>query len=113
MEITICIPLHNDCTSSKQGGIRHDVEWAGDIQDGEDRECGKDHFESIKELLVKWHSRPGDIFPGKSSERSDDVQVVGDEFAIEVGKTEEGMMWGVSRKISQRVWWNPYELDLG
>ena len=26
----------------------------------------------------------------ESSERSDDVQVVGDEFVIEVGKTKEG-----------------------
>ena len=39
---------------------------------------------------MKLHPRPGDIFTGESSERSDDVQVVGDEFAIEVGKTEEG-----------------------
>ena len=28
---------------------------------------------------------------GERSERSDNVRVVGDEFAIEVGKTEEGM----------------------
>ena len=91
MEITVCISLHKDCTSSKQGGIRHDVKGARDIQDGEDRGCGKDHFETIKGSLVKWHPRPGDIFPGKSSERSDNIQVVGNEFAIEVGKTEEGV----------------------
>ena len=66
------------------------MEGARDIQDGEDRGYGKDHFESIKESLMKWHPRPGDIFLGKSSERSDDVQVVGDEFVVEVGKTEEG-----------------------
>ena len=49
------------------------MEGVRDIQDGEDRGYGKDCFESIKESLVKWHLRPGDIFLGKSSERSDDV----------------------------------------
>ena len=73
MEITVCISLHKNCTSSKQGGIRHDVEEARGVQDGEDRGCGKDCFESIKRLLVKWHPKLGDIFPGKSSERSDSV----------------------------------------
>ena len=73
MEITVCVSLHKDCTSGKQGGIRYDVEEVRDIWDGEDRRCGKDCFESIKGPLMKWHSRPGDIFLGKSSERSDDV----------------------------------------
>ena len=73
MEIIVCVSLHKDCTSSKQGGIRHDVEGARDVWDGKDRGCGKDHFESVKGSLVKWHPRPGDIFLGKSSERSDDV----------------------------------------
>ena len=73
MEITVCVSLHKDSASSKQGDIGHDVEWAGGIQDGEDRGCGKDHFKSVKGLLVKWHPKPGDIFPGKSSERSDNV----------------------------------------
>ena len=89
MEITICVFLHKDSTGSQQRGVRHDVEWAGDIRDGEDREGGKDCFESIKGLLVKWRPGPSDIFTDESSERSDDIQVVGDEFAIEVGKTEE------------------------
>ena len=66
------------------------MKWTGDIQDGKDRRGGKDCFESIKGSLVKWHPRPGDIFTDESSKRSDDVQVVGDEFAIEVGKTKEG-----------------------
>ena len=65
--------LHKDSTSGKQRGIGHDMEWAGDIQDGEDRGYGKDCFESVKGLLVKWCPRPGDIFLGKSNERSDDV----------------------------------------
>ena len=73
MEITVCISLHKDYTSSKQGGIRHDVEWVGDVQDGEDRRCGKDCFESIEGSLVKGHPKPGDIFPSKSSERSNNV----------------------------------------
>ena len=90
MEITVCVSLHKDCTSGKQGGIRHDVEGMRDVQDGEDRGCGKDCFESIEGLLVKWCPRPGGIFLGKSSERGDDVQVVGDEFVVEVGKTKEG-----------------------
>ena len=73
MEITVCVSLHKDCASGKQGGIGHDVEGARDVQDGEDRGCDKDHFGSIKGLLAKWCPRPGDIFPGKSSERSDNV----------------------------------------
>ena len=91
MEITICVLLHKDSANGKQKGVRHDMEWAGDIQDGGNRGCGKDCFESIKGLLVKWHPRPGDIFMGESSERGDNIRVVGDEFAIEVGKTKKGM----------------------
>ena len=90
MEITIYVSLHKDCVSSKQGGIRHDVEGMRDVQDGKNRGCGKNRFESVEGLLVKWCPRSGDIFLDKSSERSDDVQVVGNEFAVEVGKTEKG-----------------------
>ena len=90
MGITICVFLHKDSTGSKQRGVRHDMEWMGDVQDGEDRGCGKDCLESIKGSLVKWHQRPGNIFMGESSERSNNVQVVGNEFVIEVGKTKEG-----------------------
>ena len=91
MEITVCVSLHKDCASGKQRGVEHDVEGARDVWDSKDRGCGKDCFESIEGLLVKWCPRPGDVFLGKSSERSDDVRVVGDEFAVEVGKTEEGV----------------------
>ena len=90
MEIISCVSLYKDSAGSKQRGIGHDMEWVGDVWDGEDRGCGKDCFESVKGSLVKWRPRPGDIFVGESSKRSDNVQVVGDEFVIEVGKTEEG-----------------------
>ena len=73
LEITICVFLHKDSASSKQRGIRHDMEWAGDIWDGKDRGGGKDCFESVKGSLVNWHLRPSDIFMGESSKRSDDV----------------------------------------
>ena len=66
------------------------MEGARDVQDDKDKRCGKDCFENVEGSLVKWHPRSGDIFPGKSSERSDNVQVIGDEFVVEVGKTKEG-----------------------
>ena len=73
LEITICVFFHKDSASSKQRGIRHDMEWVGDVWDGKDRGGGKDCFESIKGSLVKWCLRLGDIFMGESSKRSDDV----------------------------------------
>ena len=61
VEIAICVFLHKNGTSSKKRSIRHDVERARNIRDGENRGCSEDAFESIKGILMKWCSNPRNV----------------------------------------------------
>ena len=44
VKVSCCIRLHQDSTSSQEGGVSHEGKGAGDIRDTEDRGGGEDHF---------------------------------------------------------------------
>ena len=89
MKITIGVLLHKNSASSKEESVRQDMEGVRNIRNCKDGESGKDSIESIKRSLMKWCPNPSDILVSEGCERSDNVGVIGDEFAIEIGEAKE------------------------
>ena len=90
MGVAVGVFLHEDCSGSEEGGVSHEKEGFGNIRDGEDRGSGEELSEGVECALLKRTPSPWLVFLGKGSEGGNDVQIVRDEFLIEIGKAKEG-----------------------
>ena len=89
MRVTIDVFLHENRTSSEERHISHKGEGFRDIRDGEDWGGGEELSEGIKCALLKRTPSLGLVFLGEGSKGGDNVEVIGNEFLIEIGKAEE------------------------
>ena len=90
MGIAVGVLLYEYSSCGKERGISHKEEGFRYIRDGKDRGGREKLTESIKHPLLQGTPSPGLVFSGEGSEGSNNVGVVGDEFPVEVGETEEG-----------------------
>ena len=89
MKVSCRIGLHQNGSSSQEGGVGHEVKGARDIRDTEDRGRGEDRFQGIEGILLGFGPGPGVILVSEEDDGSDYIGVVWDKLSIEICKPEE------------------------
>ena len=80
-----------DCPQGIVGGIGLDNDWSVWNPMRENRSGGKGRLERFKGFSSVVSEVPFDSFASESSERNDDIGVIGDEATIEIGEAKEGL----------------------